>query len=117
MATYPYKDSQLSIAQRVADLLKRMTLPEKIAQMYSHWLILSSDGKHRIRTDAFAQSATTEDLQEMLKMGVGQITRPWARIPSTPKKGFALLTPCKIFSSKKRGWAYPPCLTRSVGSD
>src|SRR5215475_1328105 len=50
MATYPYKDSQLSIAQRVADLLGRMTLPEKIAQMYSCWLILSADGNHRIRT-------------------------------------------------------------------
>ena len=33
----------------------RMTLPEKIAQLYSHWLILSPDGNHRIRTDAFAQ--------------------------------------------------------------
>jgi hypothetical protein len=59
MATYPYKDYQLSIAQRVADLLGRMTLQEKIAQMYSCWLILSADGNHRIRTDAFCQTATT----------------------------------------------------------
>ena len=97
MATYPYKDSQLSIAQRVADLLKRMTLPEKIAQMYSHWLILSSDGKHRIRTDAFAQSATTEDLQEMLKMGVGQITRPLGTHPVDPKEGVRALNSLQKF--------------------
>ena len=81
MTTYPYKDSQLSIAQRVSDLLGRMTLPEKIAQMYAHWLILSPDGNHRIRTDAFAQAATREDLKEMLKLGVGQITRPLGTHP------------------------------------
>ena len=44
MPANTYKDSQLSIAERVSDLLGRMTLPEKIAQMYSHWLILSPDG-------------------------------------------------------------------------
>ena len=40
MPNYPYKDPQLSTAERVSDLLGRMTLAEKIAQMYSHWLIL-----------------------------------------------------------------------------
>jgi hypothetical protein len=29
MATYPYQDPQLSITQRVSDLLGRMTLSEK----------------------------------------------------------------------------------------
>ena len=69
MATYPYKNSQLSITERVSDLLGRMTLAEKIAQMYSHWLILSPDGNHRIRTDAFAQAATTDDLKKSSNWG------------------------------------------------
>ena len=55
MATYPYKDSRLPVAERVSDLLGRMTLTEKIAQMYSHWLILSADGEHRMREDVFSQ--------------------------------------------------------------
>ncbi len=91
MPTSPYKDSQLSIAERVSDLLGRMTLAEKIAQMYSHWLILSPDGNHRIRTDAFAQAATTNDLKEKLKLGVGQITRPLGTRPIDPKEGVRAL--------------------------
>jgi beta-glucosidase len=97
MATYPYKNSQLPIAQRVSDLLGRMTLEEKIAQMYSHWLILSPDGNHRIRTDAFAQSATTENLKEMLKRGVGQITRPLGTHPVDPKEGVRALNALQKF--------------------
>ena len=97
MAMHPYKDSQLSIAKRVADLLERMTLPEKIAQMYAHWLILSPDGNHRIRTDAFCQAATSEDLMEMLKLGVGQITRPLGTHPVEPKEGVRALNALQKF--------------------
>ena len=97
MATYPYKNSQLSITERVSDLLGRMTLAEKIAQMYSHWLILSPDGNHRIRTDAFAQAATTDDLKEKLKLGVGQITRPLGTHPVNPKEGVRALNALQRF--------------------
>lgn len=97
MAAFPYKNSQLPVAQRVADLLGRMTLEEKIAQMYSHWLILSPDGNHRIRTDAFAQSATTEDLNKMLKRGVGEITRPLGTHPVDPKEGVRALNALQKF--------------------
>jgi beta-glucosidase-like glycosyl hydrolase len=97
MATYPYKDSKLPIAKRVSDLLGRMTLAEKIAQMYSHWLILSPDGNHKIRTDAFCQAATTEDLVKMLKLGVGQITRPLGTHPVEPKEGVRALNALQKF--------------------
>jgi beta-glucosidase-like glycosyl hydrolase len=97
MPTFPYKDSKLSIAKRVSDLLGRMTLPEKIAQMYSHWLILSPDGNHRIRTDTFAQTATREDVKEMLKVGVGQITRPLGTHPIDPKEGVRALNALQRF--------------------
>ena len=97
MATYPYKDPQLSIAQRVSDLLGRMTLKEKIAQMYSYWLILSPEGDHRIRTDAFAQRTTPKNLKEMLKQGVGQITRPLGTHPVDPKQGVRALNALQKF--------------------
>jgi beta-glucosidase-like glycosyl hydrolase len=97
MPTYPYKDSQLSIAERVSDLLGRMTLAEKIAQTYAHWLLLSPDGNHRIRTDAFAQGATTDDLKEKLKLGVGQITRPLGSHPVNPKEGVRALNALQRF--------------------
>jgi beta-xylosidase len=97
MPTYPYQDSQLSTAERVSDLLSRMTPAEKIAQMYSHWLILSPDGNHRIRTDSFAQAATTEDLKEKLRAGMGQITRPLGTHPIHPKEGVRALNALQKF--------------------
>jgi len=97
MATYPYKDPQLSIAQRVSDLLERMTMPEKIAQMYSQWLILSADGNHRIRTDPFCQTATTDDIKEMLRQGIGQITRPLGTHPVEPREGVRALNALQKF--------------------
>jgi beta-xylosidase len=92
-----YKDPQLSTAERVSDLLGRMTLAEKIAQMYSHWLILSPDGNHRIRTDSFAQAATTDDLKKKLRLGVGQITRPLGTHPVNPKDGVRALNALQKF--------------------
>jgi beta-xylosidase len=97
MPQYPYKDSQLSIPERVSDLLRRMTLAEKIAQMSSHWLILSPDGNHRIRTDAFAQGATTDDLKAKLRLGVGQITRPLGTHAVDPKEGVRALNALQKF--------------------
>jgi beta-xylosidase len=92
-----YKDSQLPIAERVSDLLGRMTLAEKIAQMHAHWLILSPDGNHRLRTDVFAQAATTDDLKEKLRLGVGQITRPLGTHPVNPKDGVRALNALQKF--------------------
>jgi beta-xylosidase len=97
MATYPYKNSQLSISERVSDLLGRMTLPEKIGQMYSHWLILSADGNHRIRTDAFCQTVTTDGIKERLRLGIGQITRPLGTHPVNPREGVRALNALQKF--------------------
>jgi hypothetical protein len=111
-----YKDPQFPTAERVSDLLGRMTLAEKIAQMYSHWLILSPDGNHRIRTDTFAQGATTDDLKEKLKLGMGQITRPLGTRPIDPKEGVRALNSLQKFWSKKPALASRPCLTKNVWS-
>ncbi len=97
MVKFPYNDAQLSIERRVSDLLGRMTLMEKIAQMYAHWLILSPDGNHRIRTDAFCQAAIPDDLREMLKLGMGQITRPLGTHPVDPKEGVRALNALQRF--------------------
>ena len=97
MATYPYKDSRLPAAERVADLLGRMTLNEKIAQMYSHWLILSADGEHRMREDVFSQRTSGEAFKEMLKAGMGQITRPLGTHPVDAKEGVRALNTLQKF--------------------
>ncbi|MCS2159266.1 glycoside hydrolase family 3 C-terminal domain-containing protein [Scandinavium sp. H11S7] len=74
-----YKDAQRPVAERVADLLARMTPEEKFAQMHAYWLVLSETGDHRERSDMsdeFAGVSAQASLNEQLKLGVGQITRP-----------------------------------------
>lgn len=74
-----YKDAQRPVAERVADLLARMTPEEKFAQMHAYWLVLSESGDHRERSDMsdeFAGVSAQASLQERLTLGVGQITRP-----------------------------------------
>jgi beta-xylosidase len=74
---YPYQDRTKSISERVQDLLTRMTIDEKIAQMHAFWLILSEDGHHQIRSnDEFTRSSDPGRLQRLLGYGLGQITRP-----------------------------------------
>ena len=74
-----YQDPQRPVAERVADLLARMTPEEKFAQMHAFWLILSADGDHRERSDlsdSFSGAGQLNDLNARLRRGVGQITRP-----------------------------------------
>jgi beta-glucosidase len=71
----PYKNPQLPIEQRVADLLSRMTLEEKVAQLEGSWqnsrqtnadnLFLDSNGNFQPDRAAI-----------VLKNGIGEISRP-----------------------------------------
>lgn len=77
--TVIYQDAHRPIQERVTDLLSRMTMEEKFAQMHAYWLVLSEDGEHRERSDMsdeFAGVSEQVSLAERLKLGVGQITRP-----------------------------------------
>ncbi|OPZ71305.1 MAG: Periplasmic beta-glucosidase precursor [bacterium ADurb.Bin478] len=69
-ATPDYKNPQLDIEYRVSDLLKRMTLEEKVAQMLSLW---------KQREQILIAGTTLPDkkgLHEQCGHGLGQITRP-----------------------------------------
>ncbi|MEJ8814127.1 glycoside hydrolase family 3 N-terminal domain-containing protein [Variovorax ureilyticus] len=72
-----YKDPAQPLAARVDDLLGRMTLEEKIAQMHAFWLILSESGEHRVRPgEAFVVASDADSVLRRLAHGIGQITRP-----------------------------------------
>jgi beta-glucosidase-like glycosyl hydrolase len=72
-----YNDPARPVAERVRDLLSRMTPEEKFAQLHAFWLVLSEDGRHRARPgEAFIGGGDDAALQRRLAHGVGQITRP-----------------------------------------
>ncbi|HZM38401.1 MAG TPA: glycoside hydrolase family 3 N-terminal domain-containing protein, partial [Acidimicrobiales bacterium] len=59
-----YRDPSLGVGERVADLLARMSLEEKVAQLGSAWVFQLADGP---RLDAAAP--------DLLRHGLGQVTR------------------------------------------
>jgi beta-glucosidase len=79
-----YKNPKLSIDQRVNDLLSRMTLEEKVAQMTCVW---QSRPQVKAQTD-FSTSRgelSPERAREVFKHGIGQIARQRERMG--PREG------------------------------
>jgi beta-xylosidase len=72
-AAEPWRDPSRPVAERVADLLGRMTLTEKLAQLGSVWVAASGDGS---QDDGFAPmqhefSAEMPPLDDLIQDGMG----------------------------------------------
>ncbi|MHB9859685.1 beta-xylosidase/alpha-l-arabinosidase [Streptomyces sp. YIM S03343] len=85
MTTAPWRDPALPAAARVADLLSRMTLEEKTAQLYGVWVGADTDGdgvaphQHDMTAD--------HDWDELITHGLGQLTRSFGTAPVDPATG------------------------------
>ena len=66
LTTAPFRDPERPVAERVADLLGRMTLEEKVAQLGSAWVFQLTDGGRTLDPTRAA---------ELLRHGLGQVTR------------------------------------------
>jgi len=79
MADAPYWNASLPVEQRVADLLARMTLEEKIAQITTLW-----DNKIEVQDDDFGFNPAKAS--QAHPNGIGQIARPSdKRGPASPR--------------------------------
>ncbi|GCF07525.1 glycoside hydrolase family 3 N-terminal domain-containing protein [Dictyobacter arantiisoli] len=81
MSTPLYKDAQAAIEDRVEDLLNQMTLEEKLAQLQCLWSI------DFVRESVF----DTEHTAELLRNGIGQITRIGAATSLHPHESVKFL--------------------------
>ncbi|HEY8716815.1 MAG TPA: glycoside hydrolase family 3 N-terminal domain-containing protein [Candidatus Acidoferrum sp.] len=75
-ASAPYLDATLPVEKRVADLLSRMTVEEKIAQMEGAW---ENRGFFKDPQDLFVDEQGNflpERAKVLLKNGLGEISRP-----------------------------------------
>lgn len=89
-AREPWRDRGLPVAERVADLLARMTPEEKAGQLAGFWAMPAEAG---------APVAPMEDdshepappLEEVLDRGLGQLTRVFGTLPVAAADGAARL--------------------------
>jgi len=94
MRDEPWRDPARSAAERVADLVGRMTLREKIAQLYGVWLGQStSDSPDAAEVAPFQHDLVAQDLDwpELIKNGLGQLTRPFGTTAIEAAEGVARL--------------------------
>uniref|UniRef100_UPI0023ED6700 glycoside hydrolase family 3 protein n=1 Tax=Streptomyces caniscabiei TaxID=2746961 RepID=UPI0023ED6700 len=83
--TTPWRDPALPATARVADLLSRMTLEEKAAQLYGVWVKSDANGED-IAPDEQHMSETF-DYDELITRGLGQLTRAFGTAPVDPAAG------------------------------
>jgi len=77
----PYRDATLPVDERVEDLLERMTLAEKIAQLGCVWIT------SLVRSDRFDADAAIARIPD----GIGQVTRIGASTGLRPAASAALM--------------------------
>ncbi|MFD5626080.1 glycoside hydrolase family 3 N-terminal domain-containing protein [Streptomyces sp. NPDC127072] len=88
--THPWQDPALPAGVRAADLLSRMTLREKTAQLYGIWPGSDQTPGGDMAPLQHALSGEV-DLTGLLPDGLGQLTRPFGTTPVEPAEGAARL--------------------------
>ncbi len=85
-----WRDTTAPIAERVTDLMSRMTLAEKIGQLGAFWAASARPGEEVAPApDDFGDPPP---LEAVLKDGLGQLTRVFGTAPVAPADGAARLS-------------------------
>src|ERR1700685_410080 len=75
-ATPAYRDANLPVEQRIADLLSRMTLEEKVAQLQGAWENKSFFSDPNMLFVDDKGNFLPDHAATLLKNGIGEISRP-----------------------------------------
>ncbi|MGI5184769.1 beta-glucosidase [Dactylosporangium sp. CA-152071] len=81
-----WRDTTAPASARVADLMTRMTLREKVAQMYGAWLDVD-DTAGEVAPHQHEQTPDPIEWAELIPNGLGQITRAYGTTPIAPADG------------------------------
>jgi beta-xylosidase len=112
-----WRDPARTAGERVADLLCRMTLEEKIAQLGSIWMGASGDGDGVApMQDQFFDLDAQPPFEELVKNGLGQLTRVFGTRPVEAASGMSALATLQsnVIATNRLGIpavAHEECLT------
>jgi beta-glucosidase-like glycosyl hydrolase len=111
-----WRDPARSADERIADLLGRMTLEEKIAQLGSVWMGASGDGDGVAPMQDQFFSIDQPPFEEQIKYGLGQLTRVFGTRPVDAAAGMSALAAlqARVAATNRLGIpavAHEECLT------
>jgi beta-xylosidase len=112
-----WRDPAQPTDERVADLLSRMTLKEKIAQLGSIWMGASGDGDGVApMQDQFFNLDDQPPFEELVKNGLGQLTRVFGTRPVEAARAMSALATLQgnVMATNRLGIpavAHEECLT------
>jgi beta-glucosidase len=81
-----WRDTTAPASARVADLMTRMSLREKVAQMYGAWLDVD-DTAGEVAPHQHEQTPDPIDWTDLIPHGLGQVTRAYGTTPIAPAEG------------------------------
>lgn len=81
-----WRDTTAPASARVADLMTRMTLREKVAQMYGAWLDVD-DTAGEVAPHQHDQTPDPVQWPDLIPHGLGQVTRAYGTNPVAPADG------------------------------
>ncbi|WP_319562122.1 glycoside hydrolase family 3 N-terminal domain-containing protein [Marispirochaeta sp.] len=95
-------------AKQAEDLLAKMTVEEKIAQLCSLWLLSGESGQLGVRTlEGLKMGESAIDPFTEMQNGIGQITRPLGTKPISPLEGIRLVNRVQKFLVQKTRLGIP----------
>jgi beta-xylosidase len=114
--TAAWRDPALPAEARIADLLRRMTLEEKIAQLGSIWIGASGDGDGVAPMQDQFFRYDQPPFDELIKNGLGQLTRVFGTRPVETAAGMSALASlqARVAAASRLGIpavAHEECLT------
>ncbi|XRQ09005.1 beta-glucosidase [Actinomadura welshii] len=110
-----WRDPDRPVAERVADLMARMTLEEKAGQLVGYWARPAEPGEPvSPMEDDSGEPAPA--MEEIAKAGLGQLTRVFGTAPVAPAEGVARLRELQLLVARANRFGIPAiaheeCLT------
>jgi len=108
-----WKDASVPDEARVEALMSRMSVAEKVAQLYGVWVgIDNEDGEMAPHQHEFG--VLTVSWEELVRDGIGQLTRPFGTRPVSVVKGAASLAAAQRSIVESGRWGIPALVHEEI---